>query len=213
MTKRKRLVIITNNLCTFGGGEKFALDVATRLKKDLDVTIVDAVSKRDKPTVSKSMLSKMFDLSGINIIELPSTGIASRAFGTEPYVLRMPGPVGAARLTRVFGSADSIYQVSLNPLLLSYSVLLSKLLRKRFVLGVHNFSLSKALVGRSSGVSGGALNSVLKQVRFFHVLNDRDSRLIKERFPKAGVVKLPNFVTLPYRLGGTLFCCFSRALS
>ncbi len=200
--KRKRLVIVTNNLYAFGGGEKFALDVATRLKNKLDVTVVNTVSKKDKTTVSKAMLAKMFDLSGVEVVEFPSAGIASRAFGTEPYTFRIPGPVSAARLLNLFGNADSIYQVSLNPFLLSYSVLLSKLMKKRFVLGVHNFSLAAAFGDShkpAGGASARALAALLRQVKFFHVLNDRDLDLIRRRFPKATVKKIPNFVPMRAR--------------
>ncbi|MGA3020618.1 MAG: glycosyltransferase family 4 protein [Candidatus Micrarchaeales archaeon] len=203
--EKKRLVIVTNNLYSFGGGEKFALDVATRLKNNLSITILNTISKKDKTILSEDVLARMFDLSKINVIKLPSIGIGLKAFGTDPYVFRIPSPVSTARFIDTFSKADSIYQVSLNPLLLSYSVLFSRVMRKRFVLGVHNFSLSKSLEEKDaakSGISRQALISLLKQIKFFHVLNDRDLKLIRTHFPKAAVRKIPNFITLPVQTVG-----------
>jgi glycosyltransferase involved in cell wall biosynthesis len=210
---KPRLTIVTNNLYTFGGGEKLALDIATGLKGKFEVTILNQVSPQDVFAIDKKRIGELYDLSGIRIIDLKSAGLKTRAFGTEPFVLRVPKPAAYAQFMDAFKKADIVYVMSLSPFMLINSVFFARLLRKKLVLGIHNFSLAKILESNSGfkqRLVRKNLVALLGRIGYFHVTSRRDLDLVRRFLPKAKVSLIPNLIRepkRPIRVNPTEFIC------
>ena len=202
MKIKPRLAFVTNNLYLVGGGERLALEMVIRLKGDYDITILNPVSSKENVVKRGESFVKSYDLEGVTLENLDSFGMKMQMLATEPYVLRVPKPGSLSKLIGTIRRSDIIYQMSLNPVSVFNSVLLSKLFGKKLVLGVHNFSVSVALQntdGFANNLKRWFSIAVLGQVGYFHVTNNRDFRLIRSLFPDAKVRKIPNFIT---RKGG-----------
>jgi glycosyltransferase involved in cell wall biosynthesis len=199
LTKGKpRLTFVTNNLYLVGGGERLALEMVIRLKKDYDIQILNPMSSKEKVVERGESFVKSYDLSGVKLENLDSFGIRMRLLATEPYVLRIPKPSSMAKLVSTIRRSDIVYQMSLNPISVFSSIILSKIFGKKLVLGVHNFSVSVALQparGIASGIRRRLIIAILGQVGYFHVTNNRDFRLMTGLFPDAKVRNIPNFIT------------------
>lgn len=198
MPSKPRLVVITNNLNALGGGERLSLEIAARVKSSFDVTVLNPVSRLDKATISTDELKRRFDLSGITLKEVSAWSFMAKSFGSDRYVFRVPTPRGVIAMIDSISDCDVIYQVGLNPLTLFIAASAARRYRKKFVLGIHNFSVAKAINGEG-GVRQRALNSMflkaLGMIGYFHVTNTRDMGLVQGRFPKAHVSLIYNFIT------------------
>jgi len=192
------MTFITNNLYEFGGGEKLALETATRLNKNFDTTILNPVSNKDNIVIKREFLQNSYDLSRVKVVDLAAFGIKVKSLGPEPYVMRFLKLGGFVKLVGVIRNSDVICQMSLNPVMLAYSTFISRLLRKKFILGIHNFSVSKAIEDKSSmksRISRFGLMFILRRIKYFQVTNSRDFAMLRHYFPKATVRKIPNFIT------------------
>ncbi len=196
--EKRKIAIVTNSLYTFGGGEKMALGLAEGLKSHFDITILNTTSPNDIRVISRKEIEKLYDLSTVRIIDVQSTGIRTKAFGKEPFVLRLFKPSAFAIFAGELRRADAVYEMSNNPLVLLNSVMFARLFGKKLVFGIHNFSISKILESRET-VSEKVLRKNLfvgmKLVKYFHVINSRDFNMVKRFFPKANVRMIPNYIT------------------
>lgn len=194
--KKIRLTIVTNNIYAFGGGEKWALELSKRLSRKFDIKIVNTYSKGEKVKKTRKELEEEYDLRSFEIIDLDSVQMKSSAFGKEEYVMRIPRLKSVISLFNIIKNSDVVYQVSLNPVVFSYSLIFSKSLGKKFIFGVHNPVFFKIFEGKEK--RSGLLLSLLRQVRFFHVINSSDFELVKKHFPKAKIYKISIFITKNY---------------
>ncbi len=195
--KKNRVVFIPNTLETFGGGERWTLEVATGLKGQHDITILNPLSPNSIIRLTQKKIADEYKLGGIKVEDLECFGIKSVAFGTEPFILMLPSVGGILEMRHEIRDADIVYQLSLNPFLLFYSILFSKIYSKKLVFGVHNPTFFKLFAG-DSGPFQQLLNFfyvvLLRNVRYFHVLNAHDENLVKANFSGPIVYKIPDFV-------------------
>jgi glycosyltransferase involved in cell wall biosynthesis len=192
------MTFITNNLYEFGGGERLAMETATRLSENFETTILNPVSSKDNAVIKKDFLEKSYDLRKVRVVDLAAFGIKVKSLGPEPYVMRFLKLSGFIKLVKVISNSDVVCQMSLNPAMLACSVFISRLLRKKFILGVHNFSVSKAIEDKGSiksRISRLGLMLVLGRIKYFQVTNSRDLGMMRHYFPKATVREIPNFIT------------------
>ncbi len=193
----KRLTIITNTLTSFGGGEKWALEVATRLKHNFDIMILSPTARKSLERRSAGEISSIYDTDGIKIESIDSSGIGSSAFGSDKFLMVFPKLRGMKRLASAISASDTIYMLSFNPFLLSFAVAMSRVYNKKLILGIHNPTFYK-LFDKSYGIKqktkSGLMVSVLKQVKYFHVLTEEDKNLVQSRFPEAHVYHIPLFI-------------------
>lgn len=197
--QRKRLVVITDTLAAFGGGERYVLELTSRIRDTYDITLVDHVSNKSIVRMPKHRLERQYKLKGVRIIDLKCTSRRFRVFGTEEFQFMYPTIAAIAKLKEAIKDADIVYDISFNPMVMFYAIIFSKLYKKRFVLGVHNpvfYKIFSKDVGPSQRILSRLYRSVmLGQVRFFHVLNPDDMRIVKKNFPKAKVYHIPLFLT------------------
>ncbi len=194
----KKLTMITNTLTTFGGGEKWSLEVATRLKNDFEITIANPVAGRSLERMSMANIRHEYDLKGIKIVDLKARSVESSSFGSDKYLMILPKIDGIQRLTNVIKNSDVIYMISFNPFLLSLVVSLCKVYRKKLILGIHNPTFSK-LFDKEQGIKQKGMNTVflslLRRIKHFHVLNQSDLKLVKIHFRRSRATLIPVFIT------------------
>jgi len=199
--KKQKLAIITNTLYSFGGGERWALEVATTIKNKFHASIINPTSKADAHKISLDQIRKLYNLNRINIIDINCIGPKFKEFNSDEYILRIPTIAGLKSLFSAIKSADVIYLLSFNPIIFSSSILLSKLLRKRLILGIHNptfFKLFEESKSKTETLRKGIFIQILKLVNNFHVLNNRDDLLVKRHLPNAKTYLIPNFISKSY---------------
>lgn len=194
---KKRLLIIPNTLETFGGGERWTLEVATELKSILDVSILNPIAKTSIVRLTKNQINREYNLSKIKIEDMTCTGINSVAFGTEPFILMFPTMQGVFKMRESIQNADVVYQLSFNPIILFYSILFSKIYNKKFILGIHNPTFAKLFdtdIGTVQKMLNYIYRTLIANVRYFHVINKVDEKLIKNNYKNAMIYNIPNFV-------------------
>ncbi|HVA83187.1 MAG TPA: glycosyltransferase family 4 protein [Candidatus Aquilonibacter sp.] len=196
--KKTKLLLITNPLQSFGGGERIILEMASRMKKEFEITIANPTSKKDTARATMGQIRKLYDLRGVDIVEIDSAGFERQAFGKEPYVMRVPKARGFIALKKLIEETDCIYMIGLNPPVLFWSLSIAQMNKKRFVLGIHNFSFSKLFEPSGGGfgtITKLAFRRMLGMVSAFHVTNNRDLEIARRHYPRAQVSNIPNFVT------------------
>ncbi len=197
---KTRILFIPNTLETFGGGERWTLEVATELKKIFNVSILNPISKNAIIRRDKENISREYDLDKIEIADIQCAGVKSVAFGTEQFIFMMPYPKDVLKMQKKIKEADTVYLLSFNPMILFYSILFCKRYKKRLILGIHNPTFFK-LFDKDVGAGQKMLNFIYKMlignIKYFHVINGRDERLIKAHYKKATVYSIPNFVKSP----------------
>ncbi len=197
---KTRILFIPNTLETFGGGERWTLEVATELKKIFNVSILNPISKNAIIRRDKENISREYDLDKIEIIDIQCAGVKSVAFGTEQFIFMMPYPKDVLKMQKKIKEADTVYLLSFNPMILFYSILFCKRYKKRLILGIHNPTFFK-LFDKDVGAEQKMLNFIYKMlignIKYFHVINGRDERLIKAHYKNATVYSIPNFVKSP----------------
>lgn len=193
MNSKLKLLMVPNSLCTFRGGERFVLEIASRLKGKFEITIANPISKADSKNITMAGIRRLYDLENVNVIDIPCIGRTTKVFGSEPYVMRTPTPGGALRLTKLVNGSDMVYEISLNPVILASVVTASKLFGKKLILGVHNFAVYGSLTSKM-GWQSAAFNSTISKIRYFHVISRRDSEIVSKRLgAKAYFIPNPVF--------------------
>ena len=200
-TKRKtRLTILTNTLQTFGGGERWVLEVATRLKGEFDITLLNPISKTDTIRMTKNELSRAYNLDGINLVDVECYGLNMRLSGTGNFVMRFPKLSESSKFRKAISNSDIVYAVTFNPLLLLYALGLSKAYGKRFILGLHNPDVliekphDEGSPGSASKTSKFVQTLLLKQIREIHAQTETQVKLLRKADYKGRVYYIPHFL-------------------
>ena len=179
-TKQRRLLIISNTLQSFGGGERWALEVASKLRERFQITIINPISASDKARISKGDLLKNYDLAGVDIVDVNCYGISTKLEGVE-FVTRFPKPSDYFKLASAIKESEVIYQISFNPFLLANTIFLSKLYGKRLILGLHDpvFLVGTQAAGTRSTFAGLTQSFILRNVREIHAQTDTQVKLLR----------------------------------
>lgn len=170
-TKKTKLLIITNTLETFGGGEKFTMETAKMLEKELDISIINPISPND---IKRRELEDIeIEYQGIyKIIDIPCN---SRQQGN--FLLMLPKPTGLFRLAEAIRKTDVIYNISMNPILLASAIFYSKLYRKRFILDLGNPYLMRE--GEKSAKAKLLQSVLLRFINEIHCQTVTQARVLK----------------------------------
>ncbi len=196
-TPKKKLAIILNTLQSFGGGERWALEVAVRLKKDFNITLVNPVSRIDTMRIPKAELLKRYNLKGVNIVDVDCYGVNTKLSNTGGFVTRLPKITGLPKLRKVIANADIVYEVTLNPVILSYSLMLSRFYKKRFILGMHNPEfLMKKRDSKGNPILNLTQKILLKHIKEIHTLSQLQVDMLHELKYKGRVYNIPHFLYL-----------------
>lgn len=132
--QRPKLVVMANTLETFGGGERWVLEMASRLGDSIDITIMNPVSKNDVRRVAIGELRKRFT-GRYKIVDVPCR---SRYVKRGNFLMMFPTTVGLERIRKAIRESDVVYELSVNPLLVATAVSMAKLYRKRMILQMGN---------------------------------------------------------------------------
>jgi glycosyltransferase involved in cell wall biosynthesis len=195
--QKRKLLIVGNNLYTFGGGENLSLEIASALKNDFDVTILSFMTPKDIRVIDRETISNRFELGNTRIVDLNCTGIKAQLFGMDPFVLKFLKPGSFGQLIDEIKSSDTVYTIGLNPLVMGWVIFFSRLYRKKFILGVHNVSIVKVLNNKSTLKARcvrSAMILVLGTARSFHVETHIEYDALRSAFPRAEITKIPNFI-------------------
>lgn len=202
LEKKINVCFVTNTLQTFGGGERWVLEVIKNLKNEFNIRIVNPVSKKSYIRIDKQKILESYGLKDHNVIDIRCHGVARKAFNQDNFILMIPSIKATYKLFDSIKKSDTVYIISFNPVLMFYTLFFSKIFRKKLIVGVHNPIFFK-LFNRNTQIIYNIQNyfyrSLLKQVKFFHVLNTTDKNLIKENFVNAQTYLIPNFVTFDFK--------------
>lgn len=190
--KKLRLLITTNTIATFGGGEKLAFDMRNLLKDKFDVTFTNPISKVDLIRDDPNKLLKQFGIPKKDVYDVKCIGIKRKAYGVEEYVLMIPTLGGLANLAKAVKNSDAIYGMSNNPFLLLFTVLYAKLYGSKFVFGVQQPLFARLF--EDKGIPVALYRFVLGQIKYYHVLNTYEQGLVNKDFPNAVTYLIPGFI-------------------
>lgn len=200
MAKAKpKVTIIANRLASFGGGERWVCEAVSRLKTHLEINVINPVSGKDTIRMEEKRLRGKYRLNNVKITDLECLGVDSQAPGTGSFILLIPGISALGRLSASIKESDVVYEVSFNPLLLFWSILFSRLHRKRFILGMHNpdFIIGQiSRSGRSSGnwPSGFVQSIILRWVNEIHVQTESQQGILSEMGYSKTSYYIPHFL-------------------
>ncbi len=190
------LTIIVNCLYTLGGGERWALEVVSRIRRDYDITIVNQVSNKDAISISMEGLKKQYDLRGVKIIDLKCAGIKMKAFGTDEYVMRILGPKSVGRLGEVIKKSDIVYYLSFNPFSWTWINLFCNLYGKKRIYGAHNVIGFREL-DKNTGwlnIQKAVFRNLLRTLPNIHVTTDNVRQMLEKIGYKGKIFSIPNFL-------------------
>ena len=185
-SKRRRLLLVTNNMYTMRGGERWAQELATVLKEKFEIRIIFP----DLGLIGTH--AKFKKVLGIHYRSISGWSFKS-GLGTSRFDFFIPSPSGFISLISAISRSDVVYCISSNPMILSDSIILSKIYKKRIIYGAHNPLFAAVLNKNSAGWKGAVGRALLSNVDAFHVLNSTDYKAAKHSFPNADVRLIPNF--------------------
>ncbi len=199
MTKhmKKNLLIVANSFNSFGGGERWTLELSRRIGSDFNVSITNFVSSKDRRKIDCSV-NEAIKKSKSRIVTINCLGVENRQFGYK-YVLRIPDHVGLFRLANEIKKADIVYQISFNPYILSSVVFFSKVFRKRLIVGGHNPVLSH-IFKKNAKIDGIYIRSILGLASAFHAVNREDAEMLGKYYSHKKVYFIPNFLYSVHKL-------------
>ncbi len=134
----KKLVMLSNPLVTYGGGERWLLETASLLKDKLEITILNPVSDIDVKRIKIKDIKKHYDISGINIVDLKCKGKNTTFPGFGSFIRMIPSIESKQKLELIIKECDVVYAVSANPYLLMLCIRLAKKYNKKMIFGLHN---------------------------------------------------------------------------
>lgn len=196
------VTIIANRLASFGGGERWVCEAASRLKTHLDINIINPVSDRDSVRMDESKLGKAYKLGKAMITDIRCLGISSKMPGIGSFTMLIPSFSALATLSDAIRKSDVIYEISFNPLLLFWALFFSKMHGKRFILGMHNPDF---LVGQSdrdrASAFGADLNrfiqkTILAFVDEVHVQTETQGKALAANGYNKAFYYIPHFLYL-----------------
>ena len=193
-----RLLIITNTLASFGGGEKWALEVGTHMRRTFEIKYLNPVSKNSIERMSIKRIKSTYGLKESQIVNVKCIGKKSKAFETEDFILMIPTAKGLIDLSNAIKNSDVVYILSMNPVILSYAIFQASLYKKKLIVGIHIPLVEKILEDKKTNrIYKTGYKYLLRRVKYFHVINRTDRETIKKHFPKANIYLIPNFVDIP----------------
>lgn len=198
--KGEKIVIVANRLETFGGGERWVCEAVSRLKNHFDFNIINPVSDTDMIREGRKSLMRRYNLGGVEITDIECRGKNSKIPATGDFKMLIPSLSGLNRLRESIRKSDVVYQISFNPMLLFYSLLFSRIYKKRFILGLHNpdflrTELEKEL-SLGVGISKAMQRNLLNSVREVHVQTESQKELLKAAGYRGKIYYIPHFLYL-----------------
>lgn len=193
--KRPKVAVIANRLESFGGGERWVCEMASRLNRELSLNIINPVSGKDIVRVDERRLKGLFDFGDARITEIKCHGIAHKLNRKIGVVILFPSLNGLVRLNRSIAESDVVYEVSFNPFVFFWSLIFAKLNRKRFIVGLHNpdFLVGQKLKGKT--FFGDLLKDmILSLVREIHAQTESQVKLLKECRYSGKVYYIPHYL-------------------
>ncbi len=195
---KKNLLIIANSFNSFGGGERWSLELSRRIAGDFNVTITNFVSGKDGRNIG-SGIEEAIKKSKSRIVTINCFGAEKEQFGYK-YILRIPDHTGLLRLANEIKNADVVYQMSFNPYILSSVAFFSKAFRKKLMVGVHNPALSH-IFEKNAKIESAYIRSILGSASAFHAVNKEDAQTLEKNYPRKKVYFIPDFLYGVHKLG------------
>ncbi len=188
----KNLLFVTNNLYQLRGGEKWALELSRELRGKFRIEILFPNAMRSSRR-ARSEIGKY----GITYSEIRGSSFKSK-ISTTQYDFFMPSLPGFSSISSAIARTDIVYCISSNPAIISTTILLAKLYKKRIIYGIHNPLFSTVVEGkRTSKLNRLISKSLLGKVDAFHALNTYDYKIAVQEFPRSKVHLIPNFISNP----------------
>ncbi len=188
-----KLLLISNNLETFGGGERWVMEVASRLGHFYEITILSVKTSGDKKMMDLAHLVREYKIKA-RIVNLDCVGMKSQIRAGK-FTMAIPKPHALYKLYREVGLADVVYAVSTNPVVLVNSIFASKIYGKRFILGLHN-----PIILREEDMRGGKSSKfqgmLLKIVPEMHAQTKTQLEMLKLSGYRGKVYYVPHFMYL-----------------
>ncbi len=194
----KKITIITNNIYSFGGGERWALEIYKKIRRSNKVCIAYPSTYRDLIRIKKQDLYKNYYIKKEFLYKINC--FKPRRFELYGNLVNIFIPTfwGIVGLEHLIKNSDSVYCLSSNPLILIYSILFSRIYKKRFIYGVHNPVFSNIFGSNKTNLLGWFYrvlgDAVLKKADVIHTLNYEDYSLAKKTFKNVKVYMIPNFL-------------------
>ncbi len=194
--QKTRLVIIANTLSMFGGGERWVLEVTSRLSSRFHITIVNPISKNDTTRVKLSELLKRYRLGKVKIVNVECWSFRTKFPGRGGnFLMMLPKAREVLKIKREIRSSDVVYQVSSNPLILTYARLFAKTYKKRFILGLHNPELLKeSEQERIFDLKNMMQNILLRQIDEIHAQTETQIKMLERKKYRGKVYYIPHFL-------------------
>lgn len=193
--RKKAIVIIANTLTTFGGGERWVLEVTTRLRNKFSITIINPFSKNDVVRMSRNEIARRYELGGIRILDVECSTFKMTFNRSSKFLAMVPKLSEIGKMEKAIRSSDLVYAVSLNPVLLMYASLFSRMYGKRFIMGLHNPEFLKEEIDRE-GLSRLVQKIVLKNVKEIHGQTETQIRMLAAEKYKGKIYYIPHFLYL-----------------
>ena len=196
MTDSKpKVVIVSNRLGSFGGGERWVCEMAGRLKEKLDLNIINPISDRDVVRIDERKLSKLFNIKNIRITRLRCLGIRHRFHGNIDLIVLLPTLQGLGALNKEIANSDVVYELSFNPFILFWSMFFARIHGKRFILGLHNPDFLVGESEKKSGIFGRIMQKILLIcVRELHVQTKSQMDLLSKAGYKGKKYYIPHYL-------------------
>ena len=193
--KRPKVAVIANRLGSFGGGERWVCEMASRLNGELSLNIINPVSGNDTVRIEDAKLKSLFGFGDAKITEIKCHGVLYRLQDRIGVVVLFPSLDSLIRLNRSIAESEVVYEVSFNPFLFFWSFVFARLNGKRFIVGLHNpdFLVGQKLKGRT--MLGSLLqNIILSLVREIHAQTESQMKLLGECGYKGRVYYIPHYL-------------------
>ena len=194
----KKLTFITNPLNNYGGGEVWVLEVCKELYKIYDITILDPHTNKKDYRVSDNYINYILKKRKINRLIFSNYGIKSNIEG-YPFTLLIPKIGSFYLILKTIKNSDVIYCLSSNPFILTTTIFLSRIFRKKMIYGIHNtyfttlFSIDNKIPFLRKLIKNYSI-IFLKSVKYFHAVSETHVNIIKKHFNKAHIYHVPNFI-------------------
>ena len=194
----KKLTFITNPLNNYGGGEVWVLEVCKELYKIYNITILDPHTNKKEYRVSDNYINYILKKRKINRLIFSNYGIKSNIEG-YPFTLLIPKICSFYLILKTIKNSDVIYCLSSNPFILTTTIFLSMIFRKKMIYGIHNtyfttlFSQDNKIPFLRKLIKNYSI-IFLKSVKYFHAVSETHVSIIKKHFSKAHIYNVPNFI-------------------
>jgi glycosyltransferase involved in cell wall biosynthesis len=171
--KKTKILFIPNSLGFFGGGERFTMEVAIMLQKDLDITIINPISQTDVKRIDITDIKQKYQ----GIYTIVDISCRSVHIKKGNFLMMFPTLRGLWHLSESIRKCDVVYEISMNPLILAFARFYAMLYQKRFILDIGNpYLLKENQIGKAK-----LLQSILFQfIGELHIQTRSQQRTLKE---------------------------------